>query len=82
VSLALPEVGLRIKDCVLHERDGKGWLAFPAKQRPALDGRMHWFALIEYTETGPDRTLRDSFQKAAVAAIQKLLGAPREGSGM
>jgi hypothetical protein len=77
VTLALPEAGLKIRDCVLHEKDGRQWLAFPAKSFVTKDGAKKGIPFAKHTEIGSSRTQRNAFQSAALSLIQRLVdGAP------
>ena len=77
VTLVLPEAGIKIKNCLWHEKAGKQWVAFPAKSFTARDGAAKWTPIVEYSETGATWSQRNAFQSAALAAIGKLVrGAP------
>jgi hypothetical protein len=67
VTVALPEVGLRIKECLWHEKNGRQWIGFPARSYKSRDGRDVWVNLIEFLE-GFDR---NSFQDTVMAAIKR-----------
>jgi hypothetical protein len=68
--------GLVIRDCTLHEKNGKRWVSFPA--RPQLeDGRQRvdqvtgkpaYSTIIEI----PDRARRDAFNAVALAAVDRM----------
>ena len=60
-TLFLPEIGLQIKDCALHESHGKHWVAFPA-----IPSRDSYFAVLSI----PDDEKRDLFREEAVKAIR------------
>jgi hypothetical protein len=66
VIIALPEIGIRIKECTLHEKNGRAWIGFPGRQWTDQQGNKQWSNLVEFLD-GADRW---AFQDAAVAAIK------------
>ncbi len=69
-------VGLSIKDCAVHERNGKAWVQLPAKPRldkdgnPVRDpesGKLEYFKILSFDA----RADADDFRDAAVAALAK-----------
>ena len=71
LTIRLPDAGLVLKECTWHEKDGKEWIGFPARQFQGADGEKKWANLIEFTE-GFDRF---GWQDAAVAAVYAHLAA-------
>lgn len=78
VTLKLEPSGIVIRECTLHERDGKRWVALPGRPQLAkhgqplkdLNGKVLYVSIVEIAGT----EARTRFQKAALAAIYKLLG--------
>jgi hypothetical protein len=81
VVLTLSPSGLVLRDCALHERDGKRWISLPS--RPQLDsegrhrkdpatGKALWLPVVEIK----GKAERERFQAAALAAVDKLRGEP------
>jgi hypothetical protein len=77
-DLELPS-GLMLKDCSLHEKDGKRWIGLPGKAVVdskgchATDpntGKKLYVMIVEIR----DRGRRERFQVAALAAVDALLG--------
>jgi hypothetical protein len=79
--LELSPSGLVLRDCALHERDGKRWISLPS--RPQLDaagqhrkgpatGKALWLPVVEIK----GKAERERFQAAALAAIDQLRGRP------
>jgi hypothetical protein len=79
--LTLSPSGIVLRDCALHERDGKRWVSLPS--RPQLDaegrhrkdpatGKALWLPVVEIR--GKDQ--RERFQRAALIAVDKLRGKP------
>jgi hypothetical protein len=48
-DLELTRVGLVIRDCAFHEKDGKEWVGFPGRKYEQK-GETKWQALIEFAE--------------------------------
>ena len=72
----IAEIGLAVRDCPVHEKTGKRWVAFPA--RPRLDkdrnlvrdaqtGKIEYAKIIGFE----DRAQADAFRDAAIAALMK-----------
>lgn len=76
LTLVLPS-GLTLRECSLHEKDGRRWIALPG--RPQIDGegrhrtdpagKRLYLPIVEI----PDRGQRERFQRAALAAVDRLL---------
>jgi hypothetical protein len=71
-DLLLVRTGLVIKDCCLHQKGGKFWIAFPARSYLDEDGRTRWSPLVEFAEGASEA--REAFQKLAVAAARAVAG--------
>lgn len=70
VTLLLPSVGLEIRDCTLHFKDGKRWVNLPS--RPYHDketGDLKY----SYVCAFPDKKFYEAFQKQALTAIDQYL---------
>lgn len=75
-DLELTRVGLVLRDCSLHEKNGKEWISFPARSFEGDDGATHWQQpLIEFAEGA--RQAREQFQRQVVAAIHTAIAAER-----
>jgi hypothetical protein len=70
--------GMRLHDCILHQKGDARWIAFPA--RPALtkdgtvlkspkDGKPVYSTCVDI----PDHKRREAFQKLALETIDRLL---------
>jgi len=66
-DLELVRTGLVLRDCPVHEKNGKEWVAFPARSYQDKDGNTQWQALIEFAEGA--REAREQFQRQAIEAI-------------
>jgi len=77
--LTLSPSGIVLRDCALHERDGKRWISLPS--RPQLDsegrhrkdpatGKALWLPVVEIK----GKAERERFQNTALAAVDKLRG--------
>ncbi len=73
-DLFLPSLHLEIRDCAVHEKNGKRWVQLPAK--PQLDnnrelvrdpaGKIQYATIMRFR----DRPTADAFSGAVVTAIQ------------
>lgn len=79
VTLKLSPSGIALRECSLHEKDGKRWIGLPAKPQIDSEGRHRkdpttgkglYTAIVEIT--GKDE--RERFQEASLAALDCLLG--------
>jgi hypothetical protein len=66
-DLELPRVGIIIRDCTWHMKDGKEWVNFPAKTYQDKNGNTLWQPLIEFAEGAKEA--RAQFQRQALDAI-------------
>jgi hypothetical protein len=66
-DLELSGVGIIIKDCPWHSKEGKEWVGFPARSYQKQDGSTGWQPLVEFAADAQD--LRSQFQRLALDAI-------------
>ena len=66
----LTRVGLVIRDCTWHEKNGKEWVGFPARSYEDKNGNTQWSPLIEFAEGA--REAREQFQRQALAVIRAV----------
>jgi hypothetical protein len=69
-DLELTRVGLILRDCTLHEKDGRQWIGFPAKSFTGHDGETKWMPLVEFAEGAGEA--RKQFQQQALDAIRAV----------
>jgi hypothetical protein len=69
VTIVLPS-GLRIRECSLHEKNGKRWVSLPGKPWTRQDGTTSYVAILDFA----DDEARFRFQRLALAAIDEMLG--------
>ena len=69
-DLELGRTGIIIRDCTLHEKNGKEWVGFPARSYEAKDGTTAWQPLVEFAAGATEA--RRQFQEQAVAAIRAV----------
>ena len=81
-NLILLPSGLVLRDCSLHERDGKRWIGLPARPQLGRDGRQlvapktgqpAYATVIDFS----DHKARERFQTAALAAVDELISRGR-----
>jgi hypothetical protein len=77
--LTLSPSGLILRDCALHERDGRRWIGLPSRpqidwegrhRKDSVTGKLMWSPTVEIR----GREERERFQAAALAAIDRFLG--------
>lgn len=79
IDIALPDVGLVIRETAWHEKEGQEWVSPPG--RPMVDkeglarrdqesGKVKYVPVVEFTT----KEARNAFSAAAVKAAYKLLG--------
>jgi hypothetical protein len=66
-DLELTRVGIIIRDCTLHDKNGKQWVGFPARQYQDKEGNTQWSPLVEFAAGATEA--RRQFQEFAVGAI-------------
>ena len=71
-DLLLPGVGIEIKECSIHEKNGKRWVNPPSKQYEKPDGTKGYSPLIRFA----DDKRYQAFQKEALAAGAKHIEEP------
>jgi hypothetical protein len=77
VDIELSRVGLILRDCMWHEKNGKHWVSFPARSYQDKDGNTLWAPLIEFAEGAT--LAREQFQRQAIEAIG---GAAEDGEAV
>jgi hypothetical protein len=73
VSVAIPELHMRIYDLSAHEKNGKRWVGLPAKPqidrsgtvRKGENGKPLYTPVLEFT----DKETRDRFSARVIAAL-------------
>ena len=68
-SFLLSEVGLEIRDCSVHQKDGKRWIGLPSKPYTDKDGSEKYSYVVKFVE----KDKYYSFQKHALAALDDFL---------
>jgi hypothetical protein len=71
VDLELSRVGLVLRDCTWHEKNGQEWISFPSRSYEGGDGATRWQPLIEFTAGAKEA--RKEFQCHAIAAIHVFI---------
>ena len=69
LTVRLTKVGLEIRDCNVHHKDGKRWIGLPARQYTDKNGEERW-ALINYFY---DDGRFHQFTKATLKALDEHL---------
>jgi hypothetical protein len=75
VDLELSRVGIVIRDCTWHAKDGKEWISFPARPYEK-DGTTAWSPIVEFAEGAEEA--RAQFQQQALEGIHAAAQQSRE----
>lgn len=65
-TVTLPS-GITIYECTLHEKGGREWIAFPARQYTGKDGEQKWQRLISIN----DKTRLKVFSAEVLQALSE-----------
>jgi hypothetical protein len=75
-DLELSRVGLVLRDCTWHEKNGKEWVGFAARSYQDKDGNTAWQPIVEFAEGAKEA--RKQFQEQALEAIHAAVAEQRE----
>jgi hypothetical protein len=67
LTVRLSNIGFEIKDVTLHRKNGKRWLALPAKAFTKQDGSTGWARIVDFCE----RRYWEAFQRQALEALDE-----------
>jgi hypothetical protein len=70
-DLELTRVGIVIRDCTWHEKNGHEWVGFPARAYETKTGETAWQPLVEFADGAT--AARKQFQEQAVAAVHDFI---------
>ena len=69
-TVRLTQIGLELKDSSLHEKNGKRWIALPAKPYKKDDDSQGWSYIVKFY----DKARGEQFEKAVLEALDKYNG--------
>jgi hypothetical protein len=49
-DLQLPGLGMILRGCMLHEREGKNWIGYPGRPYKKEDGSETWANVVDFTD--------------------------------
>jgi hypothetical protein len=75
-DLELTRVGLVLRDCTPHEKNGKEWISFQARSYETKDGNTAWQPVVEFAEAAT--AARQQFQQQAIEAIHAAVAESQE----
>lgn len=75
-TIRMTNIGLEIRDCAVHEKNGSRWFQLPSKQVVKPD-RSQWGCILDFY----DKSRKEQFQAAAMAALDAFLAKGRNGNG-
>ena len=70
VDLELTRIGLVLRDCALHEKNGRERVAFPVRSYEGRDGSKQWRPLTEFADGAS--AARKALQEQALAALHTV----------
>ena len=73
LDVKLTNMGLTIKGCTYHQKNGKSWIGLPARPYEDDSGNTTWTNILFFDE---DYHVR--FQSAALKALEEYLQSERE----
>ena len=65
-DVKLTDMGLEIRGCCLHERDGQRWVQLPSKAYEKEDGSRGWKYILDFYE----EEKKQAFQKEVLRALE------------
>jgi len=68
-DVKLPNIGLEIRGCCLHERDGDRWIQLPSKSYEKEDGSRAWTYILDFYA----KDNRESFQREVLNALEQVI---------
>src|SRR5215510_5302073 len=77
VDLELSRVGLALRDCTGHDKNGKEWISFPARSYEGDGGTTRWQPLIEFSQDAG--AAREQFQRQAIEAVHAAVAGQERG---
>jgi hypothetical protein len=75
-DLELTRVGLVLRDCTWHEKNGKEWVSFAARPYEGKDGNTAWQPIVEFADGAAEA--RKQFQQQALEAIHQAVAQNQE----
>ena len=69
-NVELVDLCMIIKDCTVHQREGKTWISLPSRSYQNNEGEAVWTDVVVFS----DKEKRDEFQTAAVSAFHSFMG--------
>lgn len=73
LTVRLTNIALEIRECTLHEKNGKRWVGLPAKPYQDEDGTQKWSYIIKFYE----KVLYNRFQSEVLKALDGYLNGAR-----
>ena len=71
-DLLLPDAGIEIRECSIHEKGGHRWVNLPSKQYEKPDGTKAYSPLIRF----PDENRYKAFQRETLKAVNEHIAEP------
>ncbi len=68
-TIRLTSIGLEIRDCTVHEKNGSRWISLPSRPYEDEKGNQKWAYIIKFY----DKDRWEQFQKTTVKALDTYL---------
>lgn len=72
LTVKLTNVGMEIRDCTLHDKEGRRWIGLPSRQYEKVDGTTTWTPIVLFY----DRDKEGQFRAATLKALEEFMAAP------
>jgi hypothetical protein len=69
LTILMTNIGLEIRDCTVHQKDGKRWVGLPAKPYEKEDGTTAYSYVIKFV----DKNKYFQFQEAFIKELSQYL---------
>ena len=68
-DVRLTNMGLEIRGCCLHEKDGNQWIQLPSKPFEKDDDSMGWKYILDFYKSDK----REAFQNMVLDALKQMI---------
>lgn len=79
LTILMTGIGLEIRDCTIHQKDGKKWIGLPAKPYEKDDGTTGYSYIIKFVDKDRYFQFQDAVIKELDRYLSKEIGDTPEG---
>ena len=69
MSILMTGIGLEIRDCTVHQKDGKKWIGLPSRPYEKEDGTTGYSYIVKFV----DKDKYFQFQESVIKELDKYL---------